>query len=339
MSNHAKKPSFTVVVNNFNYAEFLEGALDSALSQLGDDDEVVIVDDGSTDESLNILARYAGHPQVNVIHQQNQGQLKAVRTGIRAAQRDIVLLLDSDDEYLPGYLERLREVYYQHPQVTCVMTAAEVRGTNTLAVERNRENLLRMAISPGVIGTTRWATQLSYEFVGVPTSGVSLTRELALAVCELPIALDSTTSIPPIIARLLRIPENEARKSGLTADGVIVRTTSLMGAVKYSDDRPGFVYRIHDNNKFATSTRLGQHYVRVKRRRNFLNAAIDHLQLNRVATANELKQEIEQRLWGVRKFRRLHVRAQYLRAIPHTRGSVAEKLATIKAALFSYRRQ
>ena len=330
-------PSFSIVVNNFNYGHFLAGAIDSALAQIGSQDEVVVVDDGSTDNSAEVLGNYEHHPQVRVVHQQNQGQMKAVREGILAAERDIILLLDSDDEYLPGYFDRLRNVYREHPEVNFVLSSPEVQGENKDAVRRNRENQIRMSIRPGVIGSTRWATQLSYEFVGVPTSGISLTRPLALAICELPLTIDSTTPIPRLIAKLLRIPENEARKSGLTADGVIVRTASIMGAIKYADDRPGFMYRIHSSNKFATNSKLGQHYVRIKRRKDYLNAAIDYLGVRKTATAVELRQEIEQRSWAVRPRRRAHVRAQYVRAVMRTSGTLGEKIAALKAALFSDR--
>lgn len=74
-----KEPfTVSVVVNNYNYARFLPAAIESVLPQLRQGDELVIVDDGSTDESSAILAGFADRGSVRVIKQRNQGQLRTV---------------------------------------------------------------------------------------------------------------------------------------------------------------------------------------------------------------------------------------------------------------------
>ena len=62
-----RSPTLSVVVNNYNYAPYLAAALDAALAQLREGDELVVVDDGSTDDSLAVLASYRGRAQVKVL--------------------------------------------------------------------------------------------------------------------------------------------------------------------------------------------------------------------------------------------------------------------------------
>lgn len=102
-------PTFSVVICNYNYAQYIAQAIDSALAQdyPAEQVEVVVVDDGSTDGSREVLERYRGHPQVRLVFQPNCGQTGAFDAGVRAASNDLVCLLDSDDLCLPGKLSRI----------------------------------------------------------------------------------------------------------------------------------------------------------------------------------------------------------------------------------------
>lgn len=338
MNEKSANPTLSVVVNNYNYARFLAEALDRALEQLHDSDELVIVDDGSTDESPELLQRYADRPGVRVIHQENQGQMKCVRTGVNAARNDIVVLLDSDDYFLPGYLDRLRAIYRDNPQVDYVFCAAEVGVEPSAALRETRGILDRMELRPGLVGATRWATIMFYEYVGVPTSGNSLTNALAKQIMTLPTSLDMTSTLPMPLARLLRISETEAKKSGLTADGVIVRAASILGATKYYDPRPGFMYRIHGGNKYATVSLAGRRFLRHYRRTAFLKTAMVHFGMDRRPTAAELREEILGRSFGLRLRRFLHIRARYVIAVCCSSGSPGDKLKALRAVLLQVRR-
>jgi hypothetical protein len=105
----AVQASFSVVVNNYNYGRFLQRALDSALEQDYPAElvEVVVVDDGSTDDSREVLQRYADNPRVKVRLQENRGQASAIAAGVELATRDYVCLLDSDDLFRPDKLKVL----------------------------------------------------------------------------------------------------------------------------------------------------------------------------------------------------------------------------------------
>ncbi len=93
-------PLVSIVVNNYNYARYLPVALDSALAQGYPRVEVIVVDDGSTDGSPQILAGY--EDRVRVLHQRNAGQPAACEAGFDASSGDIVMFLDADDFLFPA---------------------------------------------------------------------------------------------------------------------------------------------------------------------------------------------------------------------------------------------
>jgi glycosyltransferase involved in cell wall biosynthesis len=328
-------PSLCIVVNNYNYASYLGEALDSALKQINPDDELIVVDDGSTDASADILALYERRSGVRIIRQKNQGQMKAVRVGIKAAKTDVVVLLDSDDVLLPGYLQRLRNTYTSNRDISFVMAAADVRGSNPLTTQRNAEYLARMTFPRGTIGKTKWAALLFYEFVGTPMSGLSLHTDLAKEIMSMPDSLDATRPLAPMLVKALNIPQAEAEQSGFTADGVIVRAASILGANKFYETVPGFVYRIHDNNRFASMSKLAQIYLRQHKKQLFFDTVTRHFNIEYPPRTEELRQEFQGRQFAIRRWRQLRIRTNYFIAILWSRGSVAHKLAGIYALIMN----
>jgi glycosyltransferase involved in cell wall biosynthesis len=89
------RPLVSIIIDNHNYARYVGAAIESALAQTYKTIEIIVVDDGSTDESRSIIAAYAG--RLTIIFQDNRGQSGAFNTGYAASQGDIVLFLDSDD--------------------------------------------------------------------------------------------------------------------------------------------------------------------------------------------------------------------------------------------------
>ena len=107
-SAHDAAPKVTVVIPVFNTEKYLAQCLDSVINQTLRDIEIICIDDGSTDGSLNILLDYAGRDdRITVVSQKNQG-LSAVRNrGITEAKGEYVQFLDSDDMLVPTALENL----------------------------------------------------------------------------------------------------------------------------------------------------------------------------------------------------------------------------------------
>ncbi|MGQ3412223.1 glycosyltransferase family 2 protein [Natrinema sp. LN54] len=96
----------SVIIPTYNRAATLSRAIDSALEQTIDDLEVVVVDDGSTDDTDSVLAAY-DDPRVRpVVHATNRGANVARNTGLEHARGEYVAFLDSDDEWHPEKLER-----------------------------------------------------------------------------------------------------------------------------------------------------------------------------------------------------------------------------------------
>lgn len=91
--------TFSIIINNYNYAEFLEKSIRSALNQSYEFVDVIVVDDGSTDSSLQIAQKHASD-RCKVIAQSNAGQNEAIRRGLSAVTGEYVLILDSDDALL-----------------------------------------------------------------------------------------------------------------------------------------------------------------------------------------------------------------------------------------------
>lgn len=100
---------FSILISSFNYADYVGAAVESCLRQDYPQDlvEIIVVDDGSTDASLEVLARFCNEPNVKVLSQSNQGQAAAIATALAHATQNYVCLLDSDDCFGQDKLKRL----------------------------------------------------------------------------------------------------------------------------------------------------------------------------------------------------------------------------------------
>src|SRR5258708_4350216 len=94
----------SVVIPAYNHARFLRETIESVLVQTLPPDEVIVVDDGSTDETPAILASYSS--RLTVVRQDNRGFSAARNTGAARASGDVIAFLDSDALWLPTKLER-----------------------------------------------------------------------------------------------------------------------------------------------------------------------------------------------------------------------------------------
>lgn len=99
----------SVLINNYNYAAYLTPCIDSALAQDYADVEVVVVDDGSTDNSRDIIASYGA--RIVPVLKANGGQASSFNAGFAAATGDVLCLLDADDAFLPGKLSHIAKLY------------------------------------------------------------------------------------------------------------------------------------------------------------------------------------------------------------------------------------
>ena len=107
---------FSIIIPTYNYAHFLSRAIDSCISQEGEDWEIIVVDDGSTDNTKDILEPYIvqqSYP-IRYIIQNNLGPAAARNTGIRYANGNYLLFLDADDALLPYSLLKFRHSLHSY---------------------------------------------------------------------------------------------------------------------------------------------------------------------------------------------------------------------------------
>lgn len=114
---------FSVVIPAYNYGDLIGRALDSVLGQWADDIELLVVNDGSTDNTAAVLGDFAGRNpgRIQVVHQGNAGPSAARNRGIGLSKGQYVLLLDADDELMPRAFECLRVALKENPEASLVL--------------------------------------------------------------------------------------------------------------------------------------------------------------------------------------------------------------------------
>jgi glycosyltransferase involved in cell wall biosynthesis len=125
-------PTLAVVIPNYNYARFVGQAIESILVQDPPADEIIVVDDESTDNSLEVIEAYAD--RIKIIKNPNSGQLGACSAGLKSSTADYVYFLDADDCALPGLTSKIRHAAASGPakiqfQLLSMDTSGAVTGS------------------------------------------------------------------------------------------------------------------------------------------------------------------------------------------------------------------
>jgi len=179
--------SICVLIPAYNARSFLREALDSVLAQTRPPEQIIVIDDGSTDGTADVALAWQAERgrSITLIRQSNGGQSAARNAGLRAAWTDLVALLDADDLYLPDHLQRLEQGFREAPQsVVCFGDAEEftasgvtrpsyVAGTRieTVPIERRRGGLRLMTGS--AFSSLLWGNY-------IPTAATMFGRAAAL---------------------------------------------------------------------------------------------------------------------------------------------------------------
>ncbi len=164
--------TISVIIPTFEYGRFLGEAIDSALAQTHPPLEVIVVDDGSTDETPRVVASYGN--RIRSIRQRNQGLSAARNAGIEAARGDYLAFLDSDDVWMPRKLERQLARFESDPALGLVHCGAETvnREGRTLGIHLS--------------GMEGWVAmellRLDREVITTPGSGIMVPRQVAIEV-------------------------------------------------------------------------------------------------------------------------------------------------------------
>jgi glycosyltransferase involved in cell wall biosynthesis len=156
-------PIITTVIPAYNARPFLSRAIDSALAQDIPNPEIIVVDDGSTDATVELMRFYRGRGVRLISHARRSGAAAARNTGVAAASGNYIAFLDADDEWLPGKLRRQLDIIAQHPEMTFISCRA------ALVDESGRDlgDIYRGA--PPASGRDAWRTLLTYPCVATPS--------------------------------------------------------------------------------------------------------------------------------------------------------------------------
>jgi glycosyltransferase involved in cell wall biosynthesis len=210
-------------------------AIVSALSQTVPFDEIIVIDDASSDNSPRIIDQVTNdQSNITVIrHPQNMGQLAAFETGIIQSKGDLIFFLDADDVYAPNYLETSISVYKSKKHCEFLFCRKVDFGRhlppNLFDIKRPVET--RVAVAVTDLGFSLVRTFEEKVWIGAPTSCLSIHRSLA--------------------ERLFPLPVHDDWR--IRADDCIVFGASLAGCRKFRLECSLVGYRIHGNNAWANN--------------------------------------------------------------------------------------
>lgn len=132
-------PLVSVVIPNYNYARYLRQAIDSALAQTYPRVEVIVVDDGSRDDSVSVVEGY--QQRARLLRQQNCGVANARNRGAQASGGEYLAFLDADDYWLPEKLERQMALFEQDPELGLAHCGVEEFSDQQGALRQRREGM------------------------------------------------------------------------------------------------------------------------------------------------------------------------------------------------------
>jgi len=213
-------PAVSVVVISYNYAEYVGRAIDSVLAQDDPPEEILVVDDGSTDRSAEVIRGYGD--RVRAVFKDNGGNASVVNAAVPLTRGDLVMFLDADDTLAPGAVGRVRAAWRPG--------AAKVQFRLTLVDAEGR----RQGVDPP-------------EHVALP-SGDVLADLARYGRYVTPVTSGNAFS-RAALERILPIPEDEFRN---TNDGYLNPMLAFCGPVVSIDEELG-AYRMHGRNLWAFS--------------------------------------------------------------------------------------
>jgi hypothetical protein len=217
----ATAPVVDIVIDNYNYAAFLEEAIESARAQTHREVNVIVVDDGSEDGSRTILG--AQPDEVTVVLKENGGQASALNAGMEHSRGDVVIFLDADDRLHPEAAARAAAAFSADPALTKVQCRMD-----TIDGDGNR--LAEIKPPP---------------HLALP-EGDMRQAELAFPFDLTWMAMSANAFRAESLRRILPIPEDAYR---ICADWYLVHLTTLLGPIA-SLEEIGASYRIHGANSY-----------------------------------------------------------------------------------------
>jgi glycosyltransferase involved in cell wall biosynthesis len=177
------QPLVSVLMPNYNYGEFIGEAIESVLRQTYSNFELIVCDDGSSDNSRVVVEAYqARDPRIKLLLQDNGGQGAAIYRAYAESKGELIFLLDSDDVYLPEKLEAVVAAHLASPNAGLAIHKMQV-------IDENRRKLRLIpsvsALPSGWLGPRMSLTAPIILFGSPPSSGMSMHRAVAKEILPL----------------------------------------------------------------------------------------------------------------------------------------------------------
>jgi glycosyltransferase involved in cell wall biosynthesis len=218
----------SIVIDNYNYDRFVRAAIDSALSQSHQPVEVIVVDDGSTDQSRHLIQRYGS--QITTVLKDNRGQASALNAGFAHSHGELVIFLDADDVLLPHTAQRVVDAFRARPDTAKVQYRMEIIDGDGKPTGEIKPPC-HIPLPAGVL--RKQELLFPFDLPWLPTSGNAF----------------STRTLRAIFP----IPEGAYGKVG--ADWYMAHLTPLFGPV-ISLDEVCACYRVHASNHYELAEPL-----------------------------------------------------------------------------------
>jgi glycosyltransferase involved in cell wall biosynthesis len=215
-----------VIISNYNYGNFLKEAINSVLIQTYKGINLIIIDDGSTDNSRSILRHYEDRKHIKIIYKKNAGQLSTFNEAMKYITGELIFFLDSDDVYQKNYIEEAVNFYTQNNDcdfLFCGMEYFDKIKSENCKFNKN--------IS---FGFSFLRTYYLKEWIGSETSTLSMRKNIFIKIMPIPFEKDWITR----------------------ADDCLVFGSSLVGAKKYYLNKSLVKYRVHGKNNFYEKEKL-----------------------------------------------------------------------------------
>lgn len=190
MAQQTSRQLVSILVNNYNYANFLAEAIDSALDQTYSPCEVIVVDDGSTDNSREVIMSFGD--RITPIFKENGGQATAFNVGFEASKGEVICFLDADDVFIPEKVESVVSALLENPEagwifhsVALIKSVTISKAERLQAAEVSSRSTATMLVKVDVRQKMRRG-QLGNQHLIPPTSGMSFTRACLQRILPMP---------------------------------------------------------------------------------------------------------------------------------------------------------
>ena len=212
----------TALIVNYNYGDYVSEAIQSVLQQSIPIDQLIVVDDGSTDHSRDVIKQLLGdRSDTKILFKDNEGQSAAYQSAAPHITGDIIFFLDSDDRWKKNHVESLLSAFHLYNEVDFVYCGHERFG--------DRHDPWQPYLHPHYLGMSPIAAIYNNAFLGTTPSATAIRTALFSRIYP----LDSTTLI----------------KKEYPTDSILARAASILGGIKYFQHPPTIEYRIHTKNK------------------------------------------------------------------------------------------